>query len=185
MGTAIGSEYEEHENKPTGTPASGNAARPAAREPATGPGGGLLRILKPGQGTRVRWGTAIGAGALAVGGAQWIYTELQGYSFGSYDLVVRTMIPVILLVAAIYGIFVVVGRRTGVVDFLIATEGEMKKVNWSTRKEVWGATKVVIVTVLALGIVLAIVDAAFMLFFGTIGILKNVPLLGTLLGGDK
>jgi len=185
VGTAIGSEYDEHDNKSTGSPAAAGASRTAAREPAHAAGGGLLHIIKPGQGTKVRWGTAIGAGALAVAGAEWIYTELQAYNFGAYDLVIRTMIPVILLLAAVYGIFVVVGRRPSVVDFLIATEGEMKKVNWSTRKEVWGATKVVIVTVLALGIVLAVVDAIFMLCFGAIGVLKNVPLLSSLINGSK
>jgi preprotein translocase SecE subunit len=58
------------------------------------------------------------------------------------------------------------------VDFFIATEGEMKKVNWSTRKEVWGATRVVIVTVMALAIILCIVDTAFMFLFNGIGVLR-------------
>ncbi|MBU0641058.1 MAG: preprotein translocase subunit SecE [Planctomycetes bacterium] len=64
---------------------------------------------------------------------------------------------------------------------MIATEGEMKKVNWSSKKEVIGATKVVIVTVLALGAMLFIVDIFFMTVFGGIGVLK-VDILGKLFG---
>jgi hypothetical protein len=37
---------------------------------------------------------------------------------------------------------------------------------------VWGATKVVIVTVLALGFILAIVDLAFILIFSAVGVLR-------------
>ena len=49
----------------------------------------------------------------------------------------------------------VVGVNRKANDFFIATEGEMKKVNWSTRAEVIRSTKVVIVTVVGgLGIFL-------------------------------
>jgi preprotein translocase subunit SecE len=58
------------------------------------------------------------------------------------------------------------------VDFLIATESEMKKVTWSSRKEVWGATKVVIGMVIFLAVGLFCVDFAFTWFFWKIGVLK-------------
>jgi preprotein translocase subunit SecE len=56
-------------------------------------------------------------------------------------------------------------------DFMIATESEMKKVSWSSRKEVVGSTKVVIVTTFILAIILFGVDFLFTLIFHGMGIL--------------
>ncbi|MEW6250203.1 MAG: preprotein translocase subunit SecE [Planctomycetota bacterium] len=130
-----------------------------------------LRILKPGQGVHVRWATAAGAGLLAISAAYFIFNKLTLIDIVERNFAVRAAIPVIVLLASAWLIFWLVGRNAKVVDFLIATEGEMKKVNWSTRKEVWGATKVVIVTVLALAIILFVVDVAFIFFFSAIKIL--------------
>lgn len=55
-------------------------------------------------------------------------------------------------------------------DFFIAVEGEMKKVSWSGRKEVIGSTKVVIFTLAAMGVLLFVVDMAFMLLFDLLGV---------------
>ncbi|MBL8878330.1 MAG: preprotein translocase subunit SecE [Phycisphaerales bacterium] len=95
--------------------------------------------------------------------------------------IVRTSVTTVLLAALSWLIFHLVGQRRNVVDFLIATEGEMKKVNWSSRKEVFGATKVVIVTVLALGIMLFLVDVLFILFFVAIKVLR-IDILSGLFG---
>lgn len=135
-------------------------------------GGSPFHIIKSGQGKHVRWGTAIGAGVLALSGAHFVWTQSQRFAFVEGNYWIRTLIPVVLVVAAAYLIFWLVGRKEKMVDFMIATEGEMKKVNWSTRKEVWGATKVVIVTVLALSIILFFVDIFFIFFFSGIGVLK-------------
>jgi preprotein translocase subunit SecE len=58
-------------------------------------------------------------------------------------------------------------------DFLIATEGEMKKVNWPARKEVTGSTLVVIWTVILLTILLFVADFLFSRLFLWIGILEK------------
>ena len=58
-------------------------------------------------------------------------------------------------------------------DFLIATEGEMKKVNWSTRKDIIGSTKVVVFVVIFMSVLLFVVDMFFMSFFSAIGILRT------------
>ena len=55
---------------------------------------------------------------------------------------------------------------------MIATEGEMKKVSWSTRQEIIGSTKVVIFTTIFLAMLLFLVDLCFMKFFQFIGVLK-------------
>lgn len=149
--------------------------RAPVRTPSAAPAHGApspLRILKPGQGVHVRWLTAIGAGVLAVSAAHFVWTRIRLFAFIEANYYLRTLLPVVVLLAAAWLIFWLVGRKPNVVDFLIATEGEMKKVNWSTRREVWGATRVVIVTVLALAFLLFIVDMFFIFFFGGIGVLK-------------
>ena len=56
-------------------------------------------------------------------------------------------IAVAAIVIAVFGLvgYWLIGRRARSVDFLIATEGEMKKVNWSTRREVVGSTIIVLI----------------------------------------
>jgi preprotein translocase SecE subunit len=132
-------------------------------------GGSPLRVFKPGQGKWVRWCTAAGAGALAVAGAGFVREQLPRFTDSQYLL---TLIPVACLLVIGYIIYWAVGRSETIVNFMIATEGEMKKVNWSSRKEVWGATRVVIVTVLALAFVLFVVDIIFMIFFSSIDVLQ-------------
>jgi preprotein translocase SecE subunit len=118
-------------------------------------------------------GSAIGGGVIAAAGARFLYEWLR-LPLGD-SVVARTLIPVGLLVVLLWLIFWLVFQQRTTVDFMIATEGEMKKVNWSSRKEVLGATKVVIFTVLALGFLLFIVDTLFMLMFSGMGVLK-IPL---------
>ena len=60
----------------------------------------------------------------------------------------------------------------GKMDWLIATEGEMKKVSWSTRKEIVASTKIVIIAVFLMAIILAAVDTGFSMLFHKMGILK-------------
>ena len=64
------------------------------------------------------------------------------------------------------------------VDFLIATDSEMKKVNWTSRKELIGSTKVVIVFMFLIAIFLFAVDILFGYLFHVIGVLKNSPFGG-------
>jgi preprotein translocase SecE subunit len=183
VGTAIEPHSEEFEENGAAEAPRAHPARATEPERRPSAGGGVFSIVKPGQGIHVRWGTAIGVGLLAVAGAYWIYEQAQAFDVGEkYNLYFHTLLPVVLLLAAAYGIFYMVGKKAGVVDFLIATEGEMKKVNWSTRREVWGATRVVIVTVFGLALMLFVVDLVFMLFFGGIGVLQNVRLLQTFMG---
>ncbi len=167
--------------------ASAPPLRPPARPPTAverrEPGASPFRIIKPGQGLHVRWGTALGAGALALAFANFVWDRARVFAVIDNSDAVHTLIPVVVLVAAAYLIFWIVGRSPRAVDFMIATEGEMKKVNWSTRREVWGATRVVIVTLFALAMILAIVDAVFIVFFSKIGVLKfNV--LESFFGGE-
>ncbi len=138
-----------------------------------------FHIYKPGQGQMVRWGTAAGAAVIIIGFA--IYLQEQLTRWQNMSEWVQYLIPVLIGAFLAYATFYLLGQHRKVVDFLIATEGEMKKVNWSTRREVIGATKVVIVTVLALGFILFAANILFMLVFESIGVLR-VGMLQQLFG---
>jgi preprotein translocase SecE subunit len=76
---------------------------------------------------------------------------------------------VIVLGTVLVLMFVAWNAKT--VDFLIATDMEMRKVNWSTRKDVIASTWVVIFTSVLLAVGLFAVDYGFKTFFQVIGIL--------------
>jgi preprotein translocase SecE subunit len=61
------------------------------------------------------------------------------------------------------------------VDFLIATDSEMKKVNWTSRKELIGSTKVVVVFMFLIAFLLFLIDQIFHLLFWAVGVLKTKP----------
>lgn len=79
-----------------------------------------------------------------------------------------------VLVTVVFGASMIVyfvAIKKGSVDFLIATDGEMRKVNWSTRKDVLNSTWVVIGASLILGLYLFGFDTVFAKFFDIIGVL--------------
>jgi preprotein translocase subunit SecE len=89
-----------------------------------------------------------------------------------FSVPLRFGIPLAVIAAAALLMLWII-NRPGSADFLIATEGEMKKVSWSSRKEVIGSTKVVIVTTLIMAAVLFAVDMLFQVVFSTIGIMSG------------
>ena len=76
-----------------------------------------------------------------------------------------------LLLGAII-IYYLVYVKAGTSEFLIATEGEMKKVNWSTRREILGSTWVVIAISVIIAAILFVVDIGFATFFREIGVIE-------------
>lgn len=66
---------------------------------------------------------------------------------------------VLLIGAIVIFIFCYANKRTS--EFLIATEGEMKKVNWSSRREVFGSTWVVIGISVIIATILFVTDIFF------------------------
>ena len=78
----------------------------------------------------------------------------------------------IMLIGAIL-LYVFVGSKKGTVEFLIATDGEMKKVNWTTYREVKGSTIVVIVATFLIAGFLFVIDLGFSNFFRMIGVLES------------
>ena len=158
--------------------------RPTA-EPSQG-GGFALRLYKPGQGYYTRMGTAIGIGILALWGAYALMKQLDSSALSdTYKLPVQYGLPTGLLVAGGVLVYWLVGLSRKANDFFIATEGEMKKVRWSSRKELTRSTKVVVFTVLVLGVFLFVCDVGFMLLFRAMGVLKGVPTIARLFFGSE
>jgi preprotein translocase subunit SecE len=128
-----------------------------------------IEIYKKGQGKYTRLGTVIGVMLIVVAGAKVGSSALGGVTanpFVQYGIPAAAIVILGLLIGQLV-------NRSRVADFLIATEGEMKKVSWSSRKEVIGSTKVVIVTTLIMALVLFVVDMLFHGFFMSIGILGS------------
>lgn len=156
--------------------ARGSSDRPESRRPEAAPRpvreGGWLTAYKPEQGKNVRWGTFIGVGLLIVWGAKYIYDHLGAYDDTSWGFAIGVIIPsaFVVVLGALTWWATFVHPKAG--DFMIATEGEMKKVSWSSRREVIGSTKVVIVVTLLLAVVIFAVDIVFQQFFRWIDVLK-------------
>jgi preprotein translocase subunit SecE len=151
-----------------------DAGKPAPLRPTVRKGVNLnlFSMFKPNQGKQIRLWSAVGAGLLVLGGWVWMVPKLQVSFTGQQEWIAPAVASAISgLVALVVWYFVGVSRTS--VDFLIATESEMKKVTWSSRKEVWGATKVVIGMVIFMAIGLFVVDLAFTFFFSKIGVLKT------------
>ena len=123
-----------------------------------------MQIYRKNQGRWTRLGTVEAAGLLIVIGAWYAWSELS-VGLGIF----RAIIPLVLMLACFYILLRVVNSKRPA-DFMIATEGEMKKVSWSSKKEIIGSTKVVIITLLLMGVFLFSVDLLLKILMQAIGV---------------
>lgn len=129
-------------------------------------------IYKKGQGYWTRLMSAIAYGMIVLMGSVWVWNLLTGVRIGDVEpIYVQAGAAIVIL--AVFGIigFRLIGQKASVVDFMIATEGEMKKVNWSTRREILGSTWVVIGLTLLLALYCFTCDLMFNKFFQLIKVL--------------
>ncbi|MHC4060907.1 MAG: preprotein translocase subunit SecE [Planctomycetota bacterium] len=89
---------------------------------------------------------------------------LEGRDVGEW---IETMVPAVTFVVLSFLIFWLVNKPS-IADFMIAAEGEVKKVSWSSRKEITVSTVVVIVVVIVMAVLLGIVDLGFRFFFAEV-----------------
>lgn len=121
----------------------------------------LTKMYKPGQGkyTRLCTGFAV---AIIVGFGCWrLYEMLEA---AELSLWITTILPVVIFVALgalIYWLL----NKPAIADFMIAAEGELKKVNWSSRKEVAVSTLIVIIVVFVMAALLGATDLVFSIVF--------------------
>ena len=133
----------------------------------------MAGIYKKGQGYWTRLMSAIAFGMIVLMGANWVWDLLTTVKMGDIQTV-YIQAGAAVAVIAVFGLlgFYLIGRKPAVVDFMIATEGEMKKVNWSTRREVLGSTWVVIGLTLFIALFCYLFDRAFFLLFQSIDVLE-------------
>jgi len=117
----------------------------------------IFDIYKRGQGKYTRICSGFGAGIIAGLGCFQLYKKLQATDLGLW---VETMVPAGLFVALSILIFWLVNKPS-VADFMVAAEGEVKKVSWSSRKEIAVSTFIVIVVVIVMAVLLGITDLVF------------------------
>jgi preprotein translocase SecE subunit len=156
-------------------------AEAGQRQAGGGTRRGFFDVYKPGQGFHTRVWSGVAAGALVLWFAFFLYEKLGAVATDARTArlwQVGTLVAVIVIFGLLGYWILALNRK--VCDFLIATEGEMKKVNWSSRKDIIGSTKVVVLMVLFMGSLLFVVDLTFMTFFNSIGVLKGAGFLDSL-----
>ncbi len=121
----------------------------------------VFDIYKRGQGKYTRLCSAFGIAIIAGLGCLQLYKKLQA---GDLGLWTETMVPAGLFVILALLIFWLVNKPS-LADFLIAAEGEMKKVSWSSRQEIAISTFIVIVVVIAMAVLLGTTDIGFRTLF--------------------
>lgn len=129
-----------------------------------------LTLTKPGQGSKVRLSAYVGIGAMALFGAYSLYMVPPASSSWWGNLTAPLMIfgkalslkPVLFPAAAVFatamlGVHLLLNREVWT-DFLVETEGEIKKVSWPARKEYLGSSLVVVLVVAVVSAFLYFVD---------------------------
>ncbi|MCF7958107.1 MAG: preprotein translocase subunit SecE [Phycisphaerae bacterium] len=132
-----------------------------------------FEIYKSGQGKYTRLCTGLSGGILLGLGCYSLYNVLELIGSSKAGAWFQATIPALLF--AVLGI--VIFKLVNIprfADFMIQTEGEMKKVSWSSRKEIITSTKVVIITVFLMALFLMVIDGAFAWAFSQIGVLKEL-----------
>lgn len=129
-----------------------------------------LSIYKSGQGYYTRSLTAIGAATLVFALVGWLWGQLERADLA--NLVYWQVAVAVVLVGGFGGLLWYLLNKPRIADFLIATEAEMKKVNWPVRREIVGSTWIIICGVFLMAALLFVVDIAFGKFFLEIGILE-------------
>lgn len=115
--------------------------------------------------------SAIGAGTLVVAGIAWIWSQMQVIPDSEHRLYWQGGMVVGMVV--FWGVFLYwILNKARVADFMIATEAEMKKVNWPTKKEIFGSTIVVIAGTFLIAALLFLINLVFGAIFQAIGILE-------------
>jgi len=127
----------------------------------------IFKIYKRGQGKYTRLITAFALAVIVILGCLRLYTKLEVAQFGvdkQAALLIATLVPAGLF--AILALLIVwLMNKPTIADFMIASEGEMKKVSWSSRQEIAASTFIVILVVIFMAVLLWVVDLAFRIFF--------------------
>jgi len=125
----------------------------------------MFEIYKRGQGTRARAVAAIALGALAVFGCYSLQDFIGGYTeakltLGFMDLSVSVLVSAVAFLVA--GMLVaLICNHKRLVDYLISSETELRKVSWPTRADLKQQTLIVIATIVIFSALLFVADLVF------------------------
>jgi preprotein translocase SecE subunit len=157
---------------------------PVVKSSSSSTGPVFFTIYKKGQGKWTRLGTVFVAALLGILSAFNLYQYILPYlpTYTGIDETARLhhdqLMHQILLGVSV-GFLIVFAiltfwltNKPRNVDFLIATDSEMKKVNWTTQGELMGSTRVVVLFLFFIAIFLSVVDLVFYELFHFIKVLE-------------
>ncbi len=131
-------------------------------------------IYKEGQGYWTRTMSAVAAGLLIFMGGSWLWNQLDPVTMGTIQPVyIQAGTTVVFIAVFALVAYYLTCRHRKMVDFLIATEGEMKKVNWSTRREIAGSTWVVIGLTTVIAVIIGLLDLFYSIVFRALNVLET------------
>lgn len=134
-----------------------------------------LSIYKPGQGYYTRMLSAVGIGVIVLAGVGWLWEKMPTIDAIPVKQMLYYQAAMAVGVIAVFGAIVfLILNKARVADFMIATEAEMKKVNWPSKKEIIGSTWVVICGTAFIGLLLFIIDIGFTWLFTKINLLEGL-----------
>jgi preprotein translocase subunit SecE len=119
-----------------------------------------LKIYKSGQGYNTRMWSGVGAFTILAAGCWVLYGQLALVD----NLWIQALVPVALCSVGGFGLYWLLNMPK-VADFMIASEGEVKKVSWSSRAELMASTTVVLVVVIVLSVLIMFTDYIFATLF--------------------
>jgi preprotein translocase subunit SecE len=126
----------------------------------------LIEKYKWGQGKNTRLYSAVAVAVIAAIGCWILYLKLAATMnvTEAVGLWISVTVPLGLFAASALLLYWLV-NRPNVADFLIASEGELKKVSFSSKREIAVSTFVVIIVVVLMAAMLGLADFCFGLFF--------------------
>ena len=123
-----------------------------------------IKMYKRGQGINTRLWSGLTCFTITAIGCYRLYQILLSRT---NNIWLYTLVPSGVCAAIALLIFWLV-NKPNIADFMIAAEGEIKKVSWSSRREIVASTTIVIGVVLSMGVMLVGVDSLFVLLFHNI-----------------
>lgn len=117
-----------------------------------------LKFYKRGQAKTTRLSAAVIFMAVVAVGCFVLYQQLTGY------MVAQAVAPSVVFVVFL-ALTYWFSNKHSIVDFMIAAEGEVKKVSWSSKAEIIASTTVVIVVVAVMSLVILVTDFGFSTIF--------------------
>jgi preprotein translocase subunit SecE len=132
-----------------------------------------LQVYKSGQGYWTRMMTAIAVMTFSLGFAVWFNDKLL-FKVVNEDNEMYWQAGIIAATAVFVGALLwFLLNKPKIADFMIATENEMKKVNWPSRQAVIGLTWIVIAGTLMIAAILFVADFGFTNLFQAFGVLEG------------